>query len=189
MTEPMYPLNLQLPEKEVGTESTRALLWGLWRTMSGVLAVVPGWQWIFSTGEEPSGNTDPGSLPQLIVRRLPRSDDPRPSAQRDERVVQPRMTYATMVRSDRAAAAGLLAAAYRALTIETFSKRLHNICTAGDTLAERLAAIPEELSEFRAESPVPTVHSATPVVPSPVFRAPPPAPTPQRPAPWRGLGA
>ena len=182
LTEPLCPVNLQLPETEVGTESTTALLWGLWRTTNRVLAVIPDWQWTFSTGEEPSGNTDPGSLPQLIVRRLPRPDDPRPSAQRDQRVVQPRMTYGSIGRSDAAAtAAHFLAAAYRTLPIEDFSKRLHNICTARNTLVERLALIPAELSEFRAESPMPAVHSATTAAYFPASGARPSSLAPNRP--------
>ena len=149
LTAPTIPLTLQLPEHEVGTQSTIGLLWGLWRTANPILADLPSWQWSFSTGEAPLGNTDTSPLPNLIVHRLRNSDDPPPTVQRTQRIVKPRASDTADKTTEEAIAAHLLATAYRSLPINDFSDRLQNIRAYGITRAARLAAIPVELNDFR----------------------------------------
>ena len=151
LAHPSTPLILQVPEAEVGGQSTAALLWGLWRVVAVYLDGT--WSWTFSTGEPPAGNTDPSVLPHLVVRGLPRLGDPRATAQRSETIVQPRDPPPVATALDQEVVAGLLVAAYRALPVGIFSDRLRAICAASNGLAARLAATTEQFREYRPRPP------------------------------------
>jgi hypothetical protein len=154
LTNPAVTLTLQLPPHEVGAQSVVALLWGLWRTTSPLLAAAPGWQWSFSTGEAPLGDTELGSLPHLIVQSLPSRFDPPPSVQLDaENIVQPRTNGISVGRGENIVAARLLVTSYRNQSIEDFMARLRKISAHGGTLGSRLAAITADLGDSRTMTP------------------------------------
>ncbi len=169
LTEPMRPLTLQLPEDEVASPSAVALLWGLWRTTGPILTGLPGWQWSFSTGEAPLGETDPNPLPHLIVHRLRVLDDPLPTFERTERLVRLRAADAATGKGGETPTAQLLTVAYRSLRTEDFSGRVANLREYGITLAARVAAMPKEFREYCKPSPdVPAlVPAAGPETPDP----------------------
>ena len=147
LTAPTRPLTLQLPDDEVGTLSAIALLWGLWRTTGEILTDLPGWQWSFSTGEAPPGDTDPAPLPHLIIHRPRNPEEPPPTFERTERLIRPRAADAVAGTSEAATAAQLLAVAYQSLPFNDFSDRLQELRSHGNTLLARVAAIPKEFGE------------------------------------------
>jgi hypothetical protein len=161
LTDPWLPLTLQVPDDKMGLESAAAMLWGLWRTTRVFLDLVPGWEWSFSTGEPPPGDTKQSDLPHLVVRPLPTPSDPLPSVTRPESVVQPwgDSTVAADIHVVNAARA--FAACYRELDVDGFNAQLERIRDSGDTFGSRIAVIvPDPGDSEGADSPVPAVVAA-----------------------------